>query len=426
MLDTPVVWISTFDPRRIITFWKTGRLEDYETTIRCKDGTRKTIAWQLNPLDPNDSLSGFLTIGTDITHRKQLEDEIVRIERLKALGELAAGVSHNLNNMLTDVLGPAELLKLDIVTSATRARDLVRQLNQVVRRDVEYTLEPVDINTVINQAIRATRPRWGDEAESKGIKYSIQTDFPETTWVSATVTGVHDMLLNFIFNAVDAMPKGGDIHIKTECTKKGTRLSITDTGTGMDAETARRVFEPFFTTKSDVGTGMGLATVHAAIGRWGAEIDIQSAPGAGTTFTVLFQSASPTLPLPEIERSAETKSLNILIVEDDDIVSRVMQRVLSPPHTVTLVTHGQQACNIVQTVQFDLAFIDLGLPDQPGDQVVRHLKSQNPALYAILTTGWAIEDNDPRRVPFDDLMPKPATPSQILAAIARIPETLGK
>jgi len=344
MLDTPVVWICAFDNDRKITFWnraaelisgyssdevlgtkdiwdklypdsdyfkayinsakdlmeKEGRISNIESTIQCKEGKPKTISWHANRLTGRQGDAfGYLALGLDITHRKQLETKIVRLERLKALGELAAGVSHNLNNMLTGILLPVAMLKdthlpppdavenvEDIFISATRARDLVTQLNQSVRKNTPEKSESVDVNLVITQVVRATRARWKDESESKGIQIHVNIEAGATPPVQATASGLHDVLVNLIFNAVDALPKGGQINITTQIQRDAVQVSIEDDGLGMSPETQLRVFEPFFTTKMDVGTGLGLSTAYSQVQRWGGDLSVESELGKGTVFSI--------------------------------------------------------------------------------------------------------------------------------------------
>ncbi|MEW6750332.1 MAG: ATP-binding protein [Candidatus Latescibacterota bacterium] len=244
-------------------------------------------------------------LEAQIAARLQMERELVRVERLRAVGELAAGISHNLNNLLTGILGPAQLLGRmttdpellrevhDITTSGLRARDLVQRLQRSVRRMADERLEPVDLPLVMQDALVATRPRWQDASEAQGIAIGMVTEVEEVPPVRATRAGVQDLLTNLLFNAVDAMPRGGTITVRAEAAGGRVRLSVRDTGIGMDEETRRRLFEPFFTTKMDVGTGLGLSTVYASVQSWGGQMEVTSEPGRGTCFTVLLLPWEP-------------------------------------------------------------------------------------------------------------------------------------
>ena len=205
---------------------------------------------------------------------RENEQKLVRLERHRVLGEMSAGINHNLNNILTSVIGPAQLLKHisqdekiheeadHIIRAGERAQDLVYRLYRSAKGDTQDEQELVDINSLVKEAIQTTRPRWKDEAESRGAPIEITTELSDIAEAYVTASGLNDILINLIFNAIDAMEFGGTITIKTESLSEGAKLVVTDTGNGMDQETQDRVFEPFFTTKQDVGTGLGLSTVY--------------------------------------------------------------------------------------------------------------------------------------------------------------------
>ena len=480
MLDTPVVWICAFDNERKMIFWnrgaelisgypaekvvgssdvwdelypdanyfdnyirstkeildQTGRIENIESEIHCFDGTKKTITWYANRLIGNDDEHvGFLAIGLDITQHKQLETEIVRLERLKALGELAAGVSHNLNNMLTGILLPAAMLKNtnlpttaqenveDIFLSATRARDLVAELNQSVRRDITDLLEPVDVNRAIAEAVRATRARWKDESEANGLQIQLNMTLKATTPARATTSGLHDVLINLIFNAIDALPKGGHITITSNMLANGIQLTVEDNGIGMAPDTQLKVFEPFFTTKMNVGTGLGLSTAYSQVQRWDGSLTVKSDLGKGTKFTLELPLWTEAFVVQQKPALRPTTPQRILIVEDDPMIRRTLKRYLSDHHTVTLAANGQQARFALDTDAFDLAIIDLGLPDIPGDELAREFKNKSQNLPTILITGWSLSENDPRKDPFQAYLQKPIVdPKDLLRTIDQLTE----
>ena len=272
---------------------------DQEEPLVDPEGRRRWFSTTKVPLrDSRGQITGVVGMGRDLTDRKRMQEELIRTQRLRAVGEVAAGVSHNLNNMLSIVLGPAQLLLRisddpdvrreaeEIIASGRRARDLVQRLNQAVCFKVEATLYAVSVNEVVEQAVQTTRPRWQDEARAQGLAIEVLTQLAEMPDIRGTSTELHEVLLNLLLNAVDAMPGGGAITIRTQVVDGGVQLRVSDTGVGMDEETRRRVFEPLFTTRMDVGSGLGLATVHGIVQRWGGRIEVESAPGEGTTFTL--------------------------------------------------------------------------------------------------------------------------------------------
>ena len=278
---------------------QTGEDFEREHRFRQVDGSFRNVLAIGRPIrDDTGKITKWVGLNLDISERRKTEQELIRLERMRASGELSAGVSHNLNNILTSVLGPAQLLKRmtddpkllreieDIVASATRAKDLVRNLHQSARTVEGAKLEPVRVDSVIREAVQATRPRWKDESEARGVAIEVETQLGDVPTVRATESGLHEILMNLLFNAVDALPEGGRITAGTRSAGDRVELSLSDTGVGMDEATRSRVFEPFFTTKAEVGTGLGMSTAHAAVTRWGGTIDVESMPEEGTTFTI--------------------------------------------------------------------------------------------------------------------------------------------
>ena len=359
-------------------------------------------------------------IFRDITERRQTERELIRLERLKSLGEMAAGVSHNLNNILSGVLLPAEILQQEVTSpkaqkyinaikkSGQRATDLVSRLHASVR-GTNQNLKGVEINDIIQDAVKVTQPRWKDQAEADGHTIIIELDLQDVPTVSGTETGLLEITTNLIRNAIDALPKGGTITIRTELVNYRVGLSIRDTGVGMNEDTRSRVFEPFFTTKMDVGTGLGLSTVYGTITRWGGFINVISAPGKGTTFKIELplwlektqKQQEQTPPTPSNQRR------RILIVDDEEIIRTTLHQVLSENHDVITCDNGTSAMAHMQAEHFDVGLIDFGLPEQRGDTVAQALKTTNPKFVTILMTGWRLQDDDPRLDVFDFYIRKP-------------------
>jgi two-component system, cell cycle sensor histidine kinase and response regulator CckA len=237
---------------------------------------------------------------SNIEDRRRMEEELVRSQRLRAVGELAAGVSHNLNNILTGILGPARMLQRmtddpaqlreveDIVTSGIRARDLVHRLHLSVHGEEDGVPKSVEIDPVVREVVQMMRPRWKDEPESRGIPIEMVSRLEGIHPIRATESRLHDILVNLLLNAVEAMPQGGAITLGTRAVEDQVELTCADTGIGMDEETRKRVFEPFFTTKMEVGTGLGLSTAHHAVTQWGGDAEVASTPGKGSVFTFRF------------------------------------------------------------------------------------------------------------------------------------------
>jgi len=411
----------------------------YEAWWRGKDGSLKCLEDHWIPIYEGGRLLSTDGVLRDITERKQMEEERIRTQRLRALTELAAGVSHNLNNMLVSVLGPAQLLKRktdapellreadNIIAGARRARDLVQRLNRAVQGKEETELVPVPINPVISDAIQAARPRWKDESEAHGIPIEVVTQLEEVPDIRGTETGLHDLLLNLLFNAVDAMPEGGTITLRTQSVDGGIQLAVGDTGIGMEEETRRRVFEPFFTTKMDVGSGLGLSTVHGTVTRWEGHIEVESTPGQGTTFTLWFpawgRAEGPSQEAAATER-LPVRPGRLLIVEDDEGICDLLDRLLSETHAVETVLSGREALERFALGRYDVVLIDLAMPGIPGDQVAQEMQQLDPSVVTVLITGWDLRSDARRKSEFDFQIEKPfddldAVEQVVTQAIAR-------
>jgi len=363
-----------------------------------------------------------VAIFYNATEQKRLEEELVRSERLRAVGELSAGVSHNLNNMLVSILGPAQLLRRncedpnvlreaeEIIAGARRARDLVQRLNMAVRGEAEKEAVPVPVNQVIRDVIQTARPRWETEGDARGVGIEVATDLEEVPDIRGTGTGLHEILLNLLLNAVDAMAEGGVITICTQLVDKEVRLTVHDTGVGMNEGTRRRIFEPFFTTKMDVGSGLGLATVHGAMERWGGRIEAESKMGEGSVFSLWLPIWSGVEDGEGETAFAEAGRLRpgrLLIAEDDEGTRSLLERLLKGSHQMELVANGREGLERFAADSFDAVLIDLAMPGMPGDQVAREMKRVDPAITTVLITGWDIPPDDPRLAFFDFKLGKP-------------------
>ena len=352
--------------------------------------------------------------------QRKMEQELVHIQRLRTTAELAAGVSHNLNNVLTGIMAPAQLLKMRtddeeilkdleiIFASAARARDLVKYLQHVVRGNGSEITEPVSVVEVVKEAVEAAKPRWKDEAEAKGISIQVVLKLEDTPKIKGTQSGLHEILLNLLFNAVEAIPERGEITIETWCVGQDIQLTIQDTGVGMDDEVKSRAFDAFFSTREGRGTGLGLFMVKETVTRWGGRVALETRPGGGSTFRLRF----PVWKDSEREggealRKESARSGSILIVEDDENVCRVLTKIISSGHKVETITDSRDAIERFGPGLYDVALIDLGMPGVPGDSVATEMKRIEPDLITILITGWRLDESDSRLENFDLYLQKP-------------------
>ncbi len=357
---------------------------------------------------------------SDISAHVELEQKIIHLERLHAIGELAAGISHNLNNMLTGVTIPAQLLlnKIedpdlrshldDIVESGRRMTSIVQQVHHFVHQDKPTDLEEIDLNSAVVSAVKISRNRWQDAAQERGIAIEIITDLKAVPPIRATSSELESLLLNLLLNAVDALPEGGAITLQTQPVEGGAQLVIADTGIGMDIAVQGQIFEPFFTSKKTVGTGLGLSTVYRTMQNWNGHISVESTPGLGSAFTLNFSPQQKTA----VSKIAVDKPKypvaagRILIVDDSELVVSILRRSLAK-HQVESAQDGLMALSGFAEDRYDAVLIDLGLPKLAGDQVARSMRQIDRAVALVLISGFGLSAGDERLAHFDFYMQKP-------------------
>ncbi|HEY0105033.1 MAG TPA: ATP-binding protein [Rhizomicrobium sp.] len=347
-------------------------------------------------------------------------------ERLRAIGQMASGIAHDINNAIL----PASIYTQSLLetepnlsergrTQLATVKRAVDDVGATVARMREFYREretdveplPVDLNESIPQAIELTRARWSDMPQRTGIAIAMHSDLdPGLPPIAGVDNEIREVLTNLIFNAVDAMPQGGTLTLRTRGAPHGScasevRLEVADTGTGMDETTRRRCLEPFYTTKGERGTGLGLAMVCGVVQRHGGRIEIESAPGAGTVIRLVFP-AMPASNIPQHAAEAaadEVGPLKILLVDDDPHVLDSMMMVLEMDgHAVVAAEGGQAGIDAfgkaqAENMPFSVVITDLGMPRVDGAQVAHAIKTLSPATPIILLTGWGRRlsgDND--------------------------------
>lgn len=385
---------------------------------------------------------------------RRTQDELLRSERLRALGELSSGVAHDFNNLLAGILGHTQLLLFDqtdpvVIESLSVIERAARDGAATVRRLQDFTQtkhslpeDIVDINHVIEESLAITRPRWRDAAQSHSIHIEVQRDLAATTPVIGDAPVLRELVTNLILNAIDAMPQGGTLQIRSfdspdhpqpphDASSLHTMLPVVviqvqDTGVGMTPDIQQRIFDPFFTTKGHRGTGMGLAVAHSIAQRHNGSITVQSMLGQGSTFTVilpishaLVHHLNPTLP--QIYHSLN--AMRILVVEDEQTVQQVLATLLQRwGCQVTAVSSGMEALELFQANQFDVLCTDLGMPGMSGWDVIEQIGTIDPHIRKLLITGWGeqITLMEARQRGADQMLVKPfdaATLYQALTAL---------
>ncbi|MCE9518904.1 MAG: response regulator, partial [Verrucomicrobia bacterium] len=327
--------------------------------------------------------------------------------RLRALGQMASGIAHDFNNALTPVLGFTELLLvspgilddkkkavgyLEIIrTAAADAADIVTRLRECHRQNERSDVfVPVDLKKVVSQSILLTQPKWKDQAQANGVSIHVREQLEDVPAVAGEESGVREILTNLIFNAVDAMPNGGILTLRTHSDGEGACFEVSDTGTGMSEEVRARCLEPFFSTKAERGTGLGLAMVFGIVQRHKGKIDIQSELGKGTTFIVsLPRYAGDAMHDKTQNEMAANRPLNILVVDDEPQICDVISAYLGVDgHHVETASGGMSGLQRFLDGRFDLVITDQAMPGMSGDQMAVAIKQFSPEIPVILLSGF--------------------------------------
>jgi signal transduction histidine kinase/ActR/RegA family two-component response regulator len=361
----------------------------------------------------------FSQLAEKVDELTQAQARLIESERLKAMGQMAAGVAHDFNNALVGILGQTQLLRLSLeqgpvaaalrdVKEGTRlleyltrqelavedAAETVRKIRGATRpRDTE-AFEPVALGEIVEQALAITQPRWKNQAEAAGVQMTIQTALAETPPVLGHAAELREALTNLIFNALDAMPQGGTLTITTRSAGEWVELSVTDSGIGMSPAVQARLFEPFFTTKGVRGTGLGLSMVHGIVSRHQGTISVQSTEAQGTTITMRLPvaqvAAAEVEPLSsEAPPPLAVTSLKLLVIDDEPILAQTLGDLLRfMGHETVLATSGEEGLARLAAEPVDMVLTDLGMPTMSGWQVAQAVKTRWPQLPVILVTGW--------------------------------------
>lgn len=381
---------------------------------------------------------------------RQSQHTVMQQERLRALGQMASGIAHDINNAISPVsLYTESLLEREpnlsdrarsSLTIIQRAIDdvagTVARMREFYRdREPQLTLALVDLNRIVQQVVELTHARWSDLAHRQGIDIQLALDLADgLPGIMGAEGEIRDALTNLVFNAVDAMPEGGVLRIRTlaRAADGGVQLvsvEVGDSGIGMDEQTRRRCLEPFYTTKGERGTGLGLAMVYGMVQRHSAEVDIDSVLGQGTTvrltfpaytqaFTATMRMAAPTF---------VQHRLRILVIDDDPIIIKALEESLGGDGHVIVSAGGGQAgidtfAAASQTEAFALVITDLGMPRVDGRKVAESIKRLSPKTPVILLTGWGqrmLADNDiPPNV--DKVLSKPPRLQEMRLAIREL------
>jgi signal transduction histidine kinase len=365
--------------------------------------------------------------------------------RMEALGRMTMGVAHDLNNLLSGLLGHLELLRdaPDLTQGEVReslgtieqaAEDgaaLIGKLQRYIREDTEVHFEPVDLQALMDDCIALTQPYWHNEPRRQGIQIGIDRALEAVPPILGSPSELREVLINLILNAVQAMPRGGRLHFASfveEGSAEGAHVvvEIGDTGIGMAEETQARIFEPLFTTKSQ-GTGMGLAASYGIVQEHSGDIEVDSRLGEGTVFRLRFPLLEGEATPPPAPADAEadaalpktTKQARVLVVDDEEMVRSVAIRLLQlRGHEVEGAASGREALDHLEAAPFDLVFTDYGMPEMNGAELARAIRDGWPGLPVVLVTGYTETHQVEHEV--EAVIPKPFRLEDLDASIRKL------
>jgi signal transduction histidine kinase/ActR/RegA family two-component response regulator len=401
-----------------------------------------------------------LTEGTQKAYDelRRTQQTVVQQERLRALGQMASGVAHDINNALSPITAYSELLlsTLPELAEAPRQRlerisqaaedvaQIVARMREFYRRDLDPNqLGLVNVNKAIEEVVELTRPRWRDLAQRQGISIHIKFELePSPPLLVCNASELREALTNVIFNAVDALPEGGVITLVTRSVawpdaQEGVsaaqelQIEVRDNGLGMDEKVRQHCLEPFFSTKLHTGgTGLGLAMVYGMVKRHDGGIEIESTPNKGTCVRLIFPIRERAIASvrPQTEHLEACRSLRILCIDDEPELRQLMGDLLEVHHhKVTIVAGGQEGLEVFRSrlrgpEPFEIVITDLGMPDMDGHHLARAIKAESPHTPIIMLTGWgAMMKADGEAAPeVDAVLSKPPRIQELNSLLVRI------
>lgn len=390
-----------------------------------------------------------------IAEQERIREQFSQMEKLSALGELASGVAHDFNNTLAGILGRAQLLQrtndlekvkrgLDIIIkTAEDGAKTVKRIQDFARQRRDHDFELVSVDQILMDASEITRPRWKNCAEASNIHITVDLQIGSNAMVMGDDSELREVLVNMVFNAIDAMPEGGALTLKTQTAGESVVIEVIDTGVGMYPEVRSRIFDPFFTTKGKAGLGLGLAVSFGIIRRHGGNIEVESQYGNGTQFRITLPLAkiadksvkevkrvAAEAPPPASCVSAELQSpARLLVVDDEDFVRDLLREILEGEQCeVQVAESGAKALSLFREMEFDGVFTDIGMPGMSGWELAREIRQLKPQIPIAVITGWgeAVGSNEQKAAGVDWVVAKPFTAGRIAELVNEISRPSGR
>ncbi|HTY09570.1 MAG TPA: PAS domain S-box protein [Bacteroidota bacterium] len=433
------------------SLWETilsGRVWQGEIVNKRKDGSLYNEEMTITPVaNAAGNISFFIAIKQDVTERKRLQAELVQMQKMESIGTLASGIAHDFNNILGIIVGYAALIERDprtisqsiqsINAAVNRGAGLVKQILTFARKS-GVVVGPLEVNSMIKEIAKMLKETFPKTVE---ISLSLGRTIPP---INADPTQLHQAVLNLCVNARDAMPNGGVLTLQTDVVTKENlrtlfpdvaaaeyaRLSVIDTGAGMDNKTLNQIFDPFFTTKAEgKGTGLGLSVVYGVMKEHHGFVNVESTPGKGSTFNLYFPviraGANPSPAAAGEEEKIPGGSETLLIVEDEVTLLEMMKVLVEDRgYRVIAAMNGLEALDIYRARgnEIDLVVSDIGLPKMNGRQLFKELKNINPSIKVIIASGYidADEKSEIFKGGVEEFIQKPYLPDEVLKKIRSV------
>jgi signal transduction histidine kinase/ActR/RegA family two-component response regulator len=377
---------------------------------------------------------------------RQTQQTVMQQERLRALGQIASGIAHDINNALSPAALYAQSMLAHESSLSERAREQLtvvqRAIEDVARtvqrmrafylpRGLELTLAPVDVNKILLEVIDLTRARWSNMPQERGVVVHVETQLAQDVpKILGAENEVRDAFTNLLLNAVDALPDGGTVTLHTRLDPRDDQVIVEfqDNGVGMSETTRGRCLEPFYTTKGERGTGLGLPMVFGMAQRHSAELEIDSELGRGTTIRLLFPRAPTGVTVREQQLTAPVRPLRVLLIDDDPLLLKSLRDALElDEHEVVTAEGGQAGIDtFAESLQsrpgFDVVITDLGMPYVDGRKVATRVRQLSARVPIIMLTGWGhrliASDDKPDHV--DRVLSKPPKMAELRGVLAEL------
>jgi len=383
-----------------------------------------------------------------IVEQERIREQFSQLEKLSALGELASGVAHDFNNTLAGILGRAQLLERTndlekikhgleiIIKTAEDGARTVKRIQDFARQRRDHDFELVSIDQILMDASEITRPRWKNCAEASNIHITLELQIGSNAMLMGDDSELREVLVNMVFNAIDAMPEGGTLTLSTHTEAQSVIVKIIDTGVGMYPEVRSRIFDPFFTTKGKAGLGLGLAVSFGIIRRHGGTIEVESQYGRGTEFCI-------TLPVAKIAEKIANESENtapalreemplktntqmptrLLVVDDEEFVRELLRDILEGENCdICLAESGSEALSLFKEMEFDGVFTDVGMPGMSGWELAREIRQTDKQIPIAVITGWgeAVASHEQKAAGVNWVVAKPFTADRIAELVQAV------